>query len=70
MERKNINRGLKKLRVWQDTIELYMLACKILSNFPFELKTVASNSIDATHSIIRNISEGYSRRSINPDKSG
>jgi len=64
MERKNINRGFKKLRVWQDTIELYMLACKILSNFPFELKKVASNSIDAAHSIIRNIAEGYSRRSI------
>ena len=42
MERKNINRGFKKLRVWQETIELYVLACKILSDFPFELKKVAS----------------------------
>jgi len=64
MERKTINRGFKKLRVWQDAIELYVLACKILLNFPFELKKVASNSIDAAHSISRNIAEGYSRKSI------
>jgi four helix bundle protein len=64
MERKNIIRGFKKLRVWQDAVGLYVLACKILSNFPYELKKVASNSIDAAHSISRNIAEGYSRKSI------
>ena len=64
MERKNINRGFKKLRVWQDGVSLYVLACEILSNFPFELKKVASNGIDAAHSISRNISEGYCRRSL------
>ena len=64
MERKNINRGFKKLRVWQDAVSLYILACKIFLNFPFELKKVASNAIDAAHSISRNISEGYCRRSI------
>jgi four helix bundle protein len=64
MDRKNINRGFKKLRVWQDAISLYILACKILSNFPFELKKVAANAIDAAHSISRNISEGYCRRSL------
>ena len=64
MHRKNINRGFKKLRVWQDSISLYVLACKTFSNFQFELKKVASNSIDAAHSISRNISEGYCRRSI------
>jgi four helix bundle protein len=64
MHRKNINRGFKKLRVWQDAISLYVLAYKIFSNFPFELKKVASNSIDAAHSISRNISEGYCRRSL------
>ena len=64
MDRKNINRGFKKLRVWQDAISLYILACKIFTNFPFELKKVASNSIDAAHSISRNISEGYCRRSL------
>ena len=64
MERKNINRGYKKLRVWQDAISLYILTCEIFGNFPFELKKVAANSIDAAHSISRNISEGYCRRSL------
>jgi len=49
MERKNLNRGFKKLRVWQDAISLYTLACMIFSNFPFELKKVAANGIDAAH---------------------
>jgi four helix bundle protein len=64
MERKNINRGFKKLRVWQDAVLLYILACKIFTNFPFELKKAAANSIDAAHSISRNISEGYCRWSL------
>jgi len=64
MERKNINRGFKRLRVWQDAVSLYILTCEIFLNFPFELKKVASNAIDAAHSVSRNISEGYCRRSI------
>jgi four helix bundle protein len=63
-ERKNINRGFKKLRVWQDAISLYILCCKIFAKFPFELGRVAANSIDAAHSISRNISEGYCRRGL------
>ena len=64
MDRKNINRGFKKLTVWQDAVSLYILAYKIFTNFPFELKKVAANCIDAAHSISRNISEGYCRRSL------
>lgn len=64
MERKNINRGFKQLRVWNDAVDLYILTCKLLSKFPFELKKTASNCIDCSHSISRNIAEGYSRRSI------
>ena len=64
MNRKNINTGFKKPMVWQDAVCLYILACKIFTNFPFELKKVASNSIDAAQSISRNISEGYCRRSL------
>ena len=64
MDRKNINRGFRKLRVWQDSIALYVLACKIFNNFPFEIKKVASNSIDSAHSLSRNIAEGYCRRSL------
>jgi four helix bundle protein len=50
--------------VWQDSVALYVLACKIFADFPFEIKKVASNSIDAAHSISRNIAEGYCRRSL------
>jgi len=64
MARRNINRGFKRLRVWKDAVSLYILACKILTRFPFELKKVASNAIDAAHSISRNISEGYCRRGL------
>lgn len=64
MDRKNINRGFKRFRIWQDSISLYVMACKIFSTFPFELKKVAANSIDAVHSASRNISEGYCRRSL------
>ncbi len=63
-ERKNINRGFKKLRVWQDAISLYILTCKVLMDFPFDLKKVVANALDAAHSISRNISEGYCRRSL------
>ena len=63
-DRRNINRGFKKLRVWQDAISLYVLACRVLRDFPFELKKTLSNTIDSCHSISRNIAEGYCRRSI------
>lgn len=62
--RKNVNRGFKQLRVWKDAVSLYILACEIFVGFPFELMKVASNSIDAAHSISRNIAEGYCRRSL------
>jgi four helix bundle protein len=64
MDRNNINRGFKKLRVWQDAVSLCVLACQIFVDFPFELKKVASNAIDAAHSVSRNIAEGYCRRSL------
>ena len=63
-ERKNINRGFKRLDVWKDSVSLYILACKVFAKFPFELKKISANSIDAAHSISRNISEGYCRRSL------
>jgi len=63
-ERKNVNRGFKRLNVWKDSVLLYILACKIFVKFAFELKKIAANSIDAAHSISRNISEGYCRKSL------
>jgi arylsulfatase A len=62
--RNNINRGFRKLRVWNDAVELYVLSCKLLSKFPYELKRTAGNCIDSSHSISRNIAEGYCRKSI------
>jgi four helix bundle protein len=64
MERNNVNRGFKQLRVWNDAIDLYVLSCKMLLNFPFELKKTACNCIDSVHSISRNIAEGYCRKGI------
>jgi four helix bundle protein len=64
MALKNINRGFKKLRVWQDAVSLYILACRTFSDFPFELRRVTSNAMDAAHSISRNIAEGYCRRGL------
>lgn len=63
-ERKNVNRGFKKLNVWKDSVSLYIMAYKVFVRFPFELKKIAANSIDAAHSISRNIAEGYCRRSL------
>lgn len=63
-ERKNVNRGFRRLNVWNDSVLLYILACKVFTKFPFELKKIAANSIDAAHSILRNIAEGYCRRSL------
>ena len=61
---RNINRGFKKLRVWNDAVDLYALAYETFSKLPFELKKVAANAVDAVHSINRNIAEGYCRRSL------
>ena len=50
--------------MWLDSVSLYILACRVFAKFPFELKKVAANSIDAAHSISRNISEGDCRKSL------
>lgn len=62
--RKSKNRGYKKLRVWNDAIEYYVLTCKMFRKFPYELKRVASQAIACADSVHRNIAEGYCRRSI------
>ncbi len=63
-ERRNINRGYKKLEVWNDAIELYVLVCKHFSKLSFVHQKSAANAIDAAQSISRNIAEGYCRRSL------
>ena len=62
--RKNINRGYQKLRVWQESQELYVLTCKILKGFPFELKKIVANQIASVDSVHRNIAEGYCRKGL------
>ena len=64
IRRKNINRGFTKLRVWEDSIELFKLVYKITQNFPYELSKSRNNILDASHSISRNISEGYCRKNL------
>jgi four helix bundle protein len=62
--RRNVNRGYRKLDVWNDAVEYYALTCRIFRGFSYELKRVASNQIAAVDSIHRNIAEGYCRRSV------
>lgn len=64
LERKNINRGYKKLRVWNDAVDLYVMTTSIFTKLSKDHMKVVSNSIDAAHSISRNIAEGYCRKSI------
>ena len=45
MERKKINREFKQLRVWNNSVNLYILICKVLSKFPYELKETVFNKL-------------------------
>ena len=64
LEKKNINRGYKKLRVWNNAVSLYVATSEVFMNQPFELKKIASNAIDAAQSVSRNIAEGYCRKGL------
>jgi four helix bundle protein len=64
MERKNVNRGYRKLTVWNDAIEYYAETSDTFCDFPFVLQRVASQQIASVDSIHRNIAEGYCRRSL------
>ena len=63
VERKNKNRGFKLLRVWQEAIDLYVFVNDALKGFPYVINKSKMNTLDACHSIQRNIAEGYCRRS-------
>lgn len=64
IKRKNKNRGYQQLRVWQDAIKLYAETCRIVAEWPFEMKRIASQAMASADSVHRNIAEGYCRRSI------
>jgi four helix bundle protein len=60
----NKNRSFTQLRVWNDSIELYVLTSKILSSLPVEIIKLKANALDCCQSISRNIAEGYCRRGV------
>ncbi|HPC35546.1 MAG TPA: four helix bundle protein [Candidatus Marinimicrobia bacterium] len=62
--RKNINRGFRKLDIWQLSIGYYKLIVEILSKcelIPFKVKAQIE---DSALSISSNIAEGYARRTL------
>ena len=61
--RRNVNRGYRKLIVWQDAVSYYVLTCRVFRPLPYPLRRVASDQIASADSIHRNIAEGYCRRS-------
>ncbi|MDF7800333.1 four helix bundle protein [Pontiellaceae bacterium B1224] len=63
-ERKGVMRGYKKLRVWQDARELYLLTWPVFKAIPYELSRIRSQQLASVDSVHRNIAEGYCRRSI------
>jgi len=63
-ERRGMMRGYKKLRVWQDAKNLYVLTWKVFKKFPVELSRIRSQQLASVDSVHRNISEGYCRRSL------
>jgi len=61
---RNVNRGYMKLVVWQKAIDLAKLVSQLVPKQGLELK-LRAQIMDAAQSVGANISEGYSRRSIN-----
>ena len=64
MERKNKNRGFRKLIVWQDAIELYVIANEVLSTCNYKYTKSVANTLDVCQSVSRNIAKGYCRKGI------
>ena len=61
---KNINRGYRKLEVWQESVELFKAVKKkidSIKNISFKLKAQVEDSM---FSVSSNIAEGYCRRFI------
>lgn len=61
---KNLNRGFRKLEVWQESIAFYVFVKEKIRNLdsvPFKIKAHVEDSAFSCHS---NIAEGYCRRSL------
>lgn len=61
---RNINRGYRKLEVWQEGIELFVLVRTKLKSIDSVSFKVKAQIEDSALSCPSNIAEGYSRRSI------
>ena len=61
---KNINRGFRKLEVWQEAIELFAIVKHQLDGLKSVSFKVKAQIEDSILSVFSNIAEGYSRRSI------
>jgi four helix bundle protein len=60
----NVNRGYTKLRVWNDSIDLYVETSAKLNSLPYDIARLKTNALDCCQSISRNIAEGYCRNGI------
>lgn len=63
-KRKNINRGFRKLDIWQLSIEYYKLTVEVFSKYESILFKVRAQIQDSALSISSNIAEGYARRTL------
>ena len=61
---KNINRGFRKLVVWQEAVNLYSFVDDLLSKVKNTSYKVKAQVEDSIFSVPSNIAEGYYRRSI------
>jgi len=61
---KNINRGYRKLIVWQEAIELYAFVKKKLNTIKTISFKVIAQIEDSIFSVHSNIAEGYCRRHL------
>ena len=61
---KNINRGFRKLVVWQEAVNLYSFVDDLLSKVKITSYKVKAQVEDSIFSVPSNIAEGYYRRSI------
>jgi len=61
---KNINRGYRKLEVWQEAIDFYVFVKKKIRNLSEVPFKVRSQIEDSAFSCPSNIAEGYGRRGL------
>ncbi len=61
---KNLNRGFRKLLVWRESIELYVLEKKTLGQIKGISFKIRDQILASAFSISSNLAEGYCRKSI------